>query len=203
VAAVVAVLAGSSLSAHRRDEYLQAARLTIDPDRIEIALDLTPGIAVAGDVLARIDANADESISPGEAHEYLASVVGAIDLEVDGTRLMVKVSDSELPDVGAVRNGEGTLRIRAVAVMPRLGEGVHRLRFRNSHRPDIGAYLVNPLIPASDRVTLGTLRRDVHQRELTIEYSLRADAKTRARDGLLAGFLVALIGASSLVWRRT
>ena len=40
-------MSGSWTSAHRRDEYLQAACLAIDPDRVELALDLTAGIAVA------------------------------------------------------------------------------------------------------------------------------------------------------------
>ena len=46
------ILAGVAVvSAHRRDEYLQAARLALDPGRVQIELDLTPGIAVADAIL--------------------------------------------------------------------------------------------------------------------------------------------------------
>ncbi|HXI29434.1 MAG TPA: hypothetical protein VNG89_13440, partial [Vicinamibacterales bacterium] len=58
-----AVFAGTvaRVSAHRRDEYLQAARLAIDPGRVQIELDLTPGIALAEAILADIDRNRDGS----------------------------------------------------------------------------------------------------------------------------------------------
>src|SRR5215210_2258008 len=53
--------AARSTSAHRLDEYLQATRLAIEPDRVEIALDLTPGIAVAESIVAEIDADGNNS----------------------------------------------------------------------------------------------------------------------------------------------
>jgi len=34
-------------SAHRVDEYLQATRLSIDLDRVEVEINLTPGIDLA------------------------------------------------------------------------------------------------------------------------------------------------------------
>jgi len=199
---VVAVLAASSMSAHRRDEYLQAARLTIDPDRVEIALDLTPGIAVADVVRSEIDGDGDGAISRVEGHDYVRRILGALALDVDGRPLQLDLIDHAFPEVEAIRRGEGTIRIHASAALPRLGEGVHRLRYRNGHRPEIGAYLANALVPASDRVSIGAQRRDVDQRELTIEYTLRADASARTRAGLFAGLAVALILAGMASWRR-
>ena len=201
MAVVVAVLAGSSMSAHRRDEYLQAARLTIDPDRVEIALDLTPGIAVADVVRAEIDRDADGAISREERHEYVRRIVSGIALDVDGRPLTLAVVDNAFPDVDAMRQGEGTIRINAAAELPRLGEGSHHLRYRNSHRPEIGAYLANALVPASDRVSIAAQRRDVDQRELTIDYTLRADPRSRTRDGLVVGVIAALF--YSVVKTRT
>ena len=32
--------------------------------------------------------------------------------------------------------------------------GPHHLRYRNTHRPDIGVYLANVLVPASDRLAV-------------------------------------------------
>jgi hypothetical protein len=192
VALVVA--AGTATSAHRRDEYLQAARLAIEPDRVEIALDLTPGIAVADRVLADLDSDGNHSIDAAEGQAYAQRVLRAIAVDVDGTPLALRLIESTVPDVGAVRNGEGALRLRVRASMPDLGAGVHRLRYRNDHRADRGAYLANALAPADARVTIEGQRRDPDQRELTIEYTLRADATTRLR----AGLSVALAGA--LVW---
>jgi len=202
VAVVVAVLAGSSMSAHRRDEYLQAARLTIDPDRVAIALDLTPGIAVADVVRAEIDRDGDGAVSRQERNEYVRRIVTGIALDVDGRPLTLGVVDDAFPDLDAMRQGEGTIRINATAALPQLGEGVHHLRYRNSHRPEIGAYLANALVPGSDRVSIAAQRRDVDQRELTIEYTLRADPRSRARDGLVAGVVAALLWMTSMRWRR-
>ena len=67
---LLVLMSGSWTSAHRRDEYLQAARLAIDPDRVELALDLTPGIAVADLVLSEIDVDRNGLISVAEARAY-------------------------------------------------------------------------------------------------------------------------------------
>ena len=196
------LLAGGAASAHRRDEYLQAARVAIDPGRIEIELDLTPGIAVAEQVLAAIDRDGNRAISDGEARAYRDLVLGGLTVDVDGTPLALALIDSSVPEVAAVRNGEGTMRLRAGAALPRVSAGTHRLRYRNAHRPDIGVYLVNALVPASDRVAVVSQRRDVDQRDVTIEYTLAPDPATRLRGGLSAGAAGAAIWLTSLWWRR-
>ena len=48
LALALTIAGGAGVSAHRRDEYLQAARLAIDPGRVQLELDLTPGIARPG-----------------------------------------------------------------------------------------------------------------------------------------------------------
>ena len=196
------LLAGGAASAHRRDEYLQAARVAIDPDRIEIELDLTPGIAVAAQVLAAIDRDGNRSISDGEARAYRARVLDGLAVDVDGTPLALELVDSSVPEVAAVLNGEGTMRLRAAAALPRVSAGTHHLRYRNSHRPDIGVYLVNALVPASARVAVVSQRRDVDQRDVTIEYTLGPDPETRVRGGLSAGAAGAAIWLTTLWWRR-
>ena len=57
--------------------------------------------------------------------------------------------------------------------LPRPSAGTHRLRYRNSHRSEIGVYLVNALVPASERVSIVAQRRDVDQRDVTIEVHAR------------------------------
>lgn len=162
-------------SAHRRDEYLQAVRLAIEPDRVRVGLDLTPGIAVAPSVLAEVDRDLDGTISADESRAYAGAVLSAISLAVDGTTLRAAVVDVSVAAPEAMLRGEGTMRLNAVATIPHTGRGVHRLRVRNGHRPDIGVYLANALVPASDRVTVTAQLRDYEQRELTVEYALRAD----------------------------
>ena len=112
------LLAAASICAHRRDEYLQAARVTIDPARVRIELDLTPGMSVAESVLQRVDADHSGTISRAEGDAYVAGVLGSIRLDVDGQTLAIQAIDSAFPSVDAVRNGEGTIRIAMAAAMP-------------------------------------------------------------------------------------
>ena len=200
--AVLVLIAGTSLSAHRRDEYLQATRLAIDPERVEVAVDLTAGIAVADRILAEIDGDADGSISAAERCVYSARLLSTIALDVDGIPLRVELVDSTAPVVEDVRKGEGTLRIRAVASLPKLPAGDHRLRYRNDHRPDVGAYLANTLVPTSSRVTVATQRRDFDQRELIVDYTLRADRAIERRQSMMAAFGGVLMLSAMLWWRR-
>ena len=196
------LLAGATLSAHRRDEYLQAARIAIEPGQVGIELDLTPGIAVAEQVLAAIDSDANGTISATEAATYRALVLREIAMDVDGTALSLAVVDTSFPEVAAVINGDGTLRVRLSAALPRLSAGVHRLRYRNGHRADIGAYLVNALVPASDKITVTAQRRDTTQRDVTIEYTLQPDTSTRLLGGLAVSVTGAMIWLLVSLWRR-
>src|SRR5689334_15588110 len=146
-------------SAHRRDEFLQATRVAIDPDRVEITLDLTPGIAVAESVLAEIDLDRNRTISPDEARGYATRVMRGIAVDVDGIPLKPDLIDNAFPPIEPVLKGEGTASIRMSASLPGLAAGPHHLHYRNANRPDIGVYLANALVPATDRVAVTAQRR--------------------------------------------
>jgi hypothetical protein len=89
--------------------------VAIEPDRIEIELDLTPGIAVGEQVLAGIDRDGNRSISGDEARAYRREVLAGMAADVDGTPLLLELVGGSIPEVEAVVNGEGTLRLRATA----------------------------------------------------------------------------------------
>jgi hypothetical protein len=198
---LTAVLAGvAEVSAHRRDEYLQAARLSIEPARVDIELDMTPGIAVADAILADIDRNRDGSLSADEQRVYASLVLGALELEVDGTRLSLQPGASSFPEAGAVKLGEGTIRLHAAATLPRLSAGVHQLFFRNRHQRSRSVYLANALVPQSHLVAVTAQRRDTDQTELTIDYVLRA-APAGSTAAWLLGSLVAATALFGLLLR--
>jgi hypothetical protein len=193
------------MSAHRTDEYLQAARLDIQPTHTRIELDLTPGIAVADAVLAEIDTDRNGSISQAEARTYVAHVLSGITVEVDGARLTMQPANCTFPTVEAMRNGEGTIRIDLMASMPHLAAGPHHLNYRNTNRRDIGVYLANALVPESDRVAVTGQDRDTDQHDLSIAYVLRAEAPAGGDGWFLAAsamVLVALVVGVSRVRRR-
>jgi hypothetical protein len=171
--AAALVAATATLSAHRKDEYLQAARLAIDPGRVEIELDLTPGIAVAEDVLRAIDLDRNGALSPGETSAYVTSVMRDVSLDIDGQPLTVRELGTEFPGIESVRRGEGTIRLHLAAALPPLTAGPHRIRYKNAHRSEVGVYLANALVPSTDRVAVTGQDRDVDQRELRVDYRLR------------------------------
>jgi hypothetical protein len=172
LALLLALSAGSAASAHRRDEYLQAARIGIGPAHVQLQLDLTPGIAVADRVLAEIDADHDGAISAAEAQRYQGRVLAAVALDVDGVALAPTVTGATFPPLDAVRSGEGTIAMQIDAALPPLSPGPHRLHYRNAHQPEIAVYLANALVPASDRVQVTGQERDADQRSLAIDYTL-------------------------------
>jgi hypothetical protein len=200
LALVLAVLGTAPLSAHRRDEYLQAARIAIDPDRVQIELDLTPGIALAGAVFLDIDRNRDGSLSADEQQAYATQVVSALTLDVDGTLLRARLDAASFPDADAMRRGEGTIRLHSAATLPRVSSGVHQLLFRNRHHPERSVYLANALVPESPEVSVTGQRRDVEQTEVTIDYVVRA-GPARPAAAWLVGGLAAAMALSALLMR--
>jgi hypothetical protein len=178
LALTAAVVLGSSVSAHRRDELLQAARISIEPHRVELELDLTPGIAIAEAIIIDIDRNRDGSVSPDEKSSYVRGVLASIELDVDHDRLQMESVASSFPGLDAFRRGEGSIRLQFVARLPRLSAGGHGLSFRNTYRRDVGVYLANALVPTDDQIAIAAQRRDIEQRDLTIDFVLRAPASS-------------------------
>ena len=193
LALTTAIVGVAEVSAHRRDEYLQAARLAIDPGGVQFELDLTPGIAVAEAIIADIDRNRDGALSQDEQWDYAGSVLRAVALEVDGTPVRAQLTTASFPDVAAMRQGEGIIRLQSIATFPRPSTGSHQLLFRNGHDPDRSVYLANALVPASHSVAVTAQRRDSNQTELTIDYALRADPATSTDAWLLGGLIAAMV----------
>ena len=196
----MAIVASADVSTHRRDEYLQAARLAIDPARVEIELDLTPGIALADTIIADIDRNRDGLFSPDEQQAYGSVVLAALTLDVDGTPVRMQPDAASFPDADAMRRGEGTIRLHLSATLPRSSAGVHQLLFRNSHHRDRGVYLANALVPESRQVAVTGQRRDENQTELTIDYLVRP-APARPATAWLVGGLAVATALSALLMR--
>jgi hypothetical protein len=201
LAAGLTALAIAPASAHRLDEYLQAARVAVDPARVQIELDLTPGISVAPGIVAEIDRDRNGVVATGEGQAYAERVLGEIQLEVDGRLLPVELVGRRFPAVPAMLSGEGTIQLQLTATVPPLADGPHRVRYRNAHHSDVGVYLANALVPASARVMVLTQTRDRDQRELVIDYELRAGAENRPPWWGPAAVAGATVLAAAALWR--
>jgi len=167
---------------------------------VELQLDLTPGIEVADTVIADIDRDGDGVLSPDEKREYVAGVLAAVALDVDGKALRVAPIDSTFPDLESFRRGEGTVRLRAGTSLPPLANGAHHLSYRNTNRPEISVFLANALVPDSERVAVHAQQRDTDQRDLKIDYELLAESHVATASWTASSGVVVVALAS--VWRR-
>jgi hypothetical protein len=181
LALTMTIVAGTDVSAHRTEDYLQAARIGLEPDRVLITLDLTPGIAVAESFVAALDHDGDGSLSTDEQRAYVRQIVNALKVAVDERPLQLRVLSWRFPEPSAFRRGEGTIRLKIQATLPSMSAGSHRLFFRNTHLAGHSAYLANALVPESARLAVTAQRRASDQSELTIEYTFYADSPAQLR----------------------
>src|SRR3954463_14098400 len=175
-ALIAIVLASIVVSAHRRDEFLQAARIAIDGDHVDVELDQTPGIAVADAMIADLDRDRDGALSADEQRAYVNDVVERLDLLLDGRGERMHATTATFPALEAICAGEGAIQLRMPALVPAVAGGTHQLTFRNRYHPNGSAYLANALVPRSDRIAIATQQRDSDQRELTIAYTVRGQS---------------------------
>jgi hypothetical protein len=169
--AISALLFPLTVRAHRLDEYLEAARMSLAMDGIVLRMDLTPGVDVAALIFATINTNRDGEISETEGRTYANQVLKEIVLEVDGRRQHLNLSRCEFPSFREMSSGLGVIRIEARAAWePTRGE--HLLFYRNNHMPDLGAYLVNALVPATPKIEITTQQRDPLQREFRLGFKV-------------------------------
>jgi hypothetical protein len=198
VALLLALAGAAPASAHRLDEYLQAVRVDVRPERVVVELDLTPGASLAPEVLAALDPNADGAIDPSEAEGYAAGVMRRLEMSVDDRRIVASLVSQIVPSVDEVCAGTGVISLvaRADVEHPR---GRHRLRLSNHYRPDVSAYLANALRPDSRTITIESQTRDPRQQTLTIDYVV--DGPAGARGSAWTALAVLLIGGCGW-WRR-
>jgi hypothetical protein len=165
-----AIATATRLSAHRLDECLQAARIAVERDRVQLEINLTPGAAVADGVIREVDADGNGVLSHDEQQAYAGRVLSALTLRVDDSPpLHLQLAAASFPDAAALRAGDGAIVIRSAADLSALPVGSHRVFFRNQHAASNSVYLANALVPESSRVSVTGQRRDGDQRELTID----------------------------------
>lgn len=175
VAPIAVILAALALparaDAHRLDELLQATRIGINVNTVDLEIDLSPGVDVAGDVIAAIDADGDAAISDTEADAYADSVLRLLDLSIDGRGIALRLLRRRFPAIEEIREGIGTIRLVARADVA-AATGRRHLTYANRFAPVPSAYLVNALTPSEARVRLDEQKRDPRQRLFTIDFDV-------------------------------
>ena len=172
------VLATNAL-AHRLDEYLQATRISVATNRIELSIDLTPGVAIADQLLVVIDKNRDGRISEEEGAAYAQRVLKDIRLGLDEKSLALSLVDTSFPALHEVKGGLGVIRIKATAPVGQLAVGKHALTLTNAHLPAISVYLVNALVPKDGAIKITKQTRDELQKDYRLEFSVSPSTPSR------------------------
>lgn len=168
-ATAILLLAGTPAGAHRLDEYLQATLISVEKDRVQAQIRLTPGVAVFPMVLANMDADGDGVISETEQRTYAERVLRDLSLTVDGDHLQLRLVAMEFPAVEQMKEGLGEIRIEFDADVPRGGPN-RRLIFENHHRSRIAAYLVNCLVPRDPDIRVSAQNRNYPQSFYQLDY---------------------------------
>ncbi len=158
--------------AHRLDEYLQATRVSVATNRIDVSIDLTPGVAVADQVLAVIDQDHDGRFSKKERATYAQSVLKDIQVGLPEAVLSLRVVDTSFPTLREIKDGLGVIRIKATASCGQLLAGRHTLSLTNSHMPKISVYLVNALVPKDRAIQITRQTRDELQKDYHLEFEV-------------------------------
>jgi hypothetical protein len=185
----------AGVGAHRLDEYLQAARIAVQPSAVSVVLDLTPGVALAPEIIHGLDQDHDGRVSPEEAGAYGRALLSEIDARLDGAPLPLTLRRVEVPTSEEMRWGEGTIRVELIAPAPGTS-GRHLFEMRNTHRSAQSVYLANALAPDTSEVTILRQERDPRQQTFRLHY------QTQPAAGASAWWLVGLAGlAIHARWR--
>ena len=158
--------------AHRLDEYLQATRIAVATNRVDLSIELTPGVAVADQLLVVVDKNRDRRVSDEEGAAYAQFVLKDIRAGLDEKILALSLRETSFPTLQEVKAGVGVIRLKATTPIEPLAPGNHALSFTNGHLPAISVYLVNALVPKDPAINVTKQTRDELQKGYRLEFTV-------------------------------
>ena len=165
--------------AHRLDEYLQAIRISVATNRIDLSLELTPGVAVADQVLAVVDKDQDGRVSQAEVAGYAHHVLKDVPVGLDEKVLAMSLVDTSFSSLREIKAGVGVIHIKATAPVGPLTAGKHAITLTNAHLPAISVYLVNALAPKDRAIKITKQTRDELQKDYRLEFSVSPSTPSR------------------------
>jgi hypothetical protein len=171
----------SMVFAHRLDEYLQATLVVIEPDRVRLQINLTPGVAVAEQVLAQIDRNRDGAISTNEAAAYCELLKRDFTVRLDQQDVKLTLIACYFPGPAELRTGLGFIQMEFSGSPGRLAAGAHTLTIENRHLASLSVYLVNAAQPASTGLQITRQIRNENQSLSEIQFRIQPLPTTRTQ----------------------
>jgi hypothetical protein len=196
-------VSNSNVAAHQLDECVQSTLVAIEPSGIRLGYQLAPGIEVAEQVTALIDASGDDTISADEAAAYAKLVGRDLKVQMDDGDSELVVEDVNVPPPSELRSGSGIIQVEFSIGQLSLAAGRHRLTLENVHRPAASVYLVNAARPKSELIQIDSQSRNRDQSIAQIDFTVSVPA--RSRMGIAIGVVAALVLAAlaaAKVWRN-
>src|SRR5689334_16860112 len=187
----------STVFGHQLDEYLQATLVVIEPDRICLRINLTPGVAVAEQVLALIDRDRDGLISNNEIAAYSELLKRDLIVRLDQRNLELNPTTSYFPGPAELRTGWGFIQMQFSAAPGRLAAGTHKLIIENRHLAGASVYLVNAAQPASASVQITKQIRNQNQSIGEIQFAFRPPPNSSRAFGFFALLLILVVSVSA------
>jgi hypothetical protein len=155
--------------AHQVDEYVQATTISVEKDRVQAQIRLTPGVDVFPIVLAAIDTDRDGAISDAEQRAYAGRVLRDLSLTLDGDSLQLRLISLQFAGIEDLRDGRGSIRLELEAGVPH-GDSNRKLVFENHHMARIAAYLANGLVPRDPDIRITAQNRSFEQSIFQMAY---------------------------------
>ena len=146
--------------------------VAIESGRVRLHLNLTPGVAVAEQVIARIDRNRDGAVSENEAAVYVAWLKRDLTLRIDGRKLELKLTASEFVPPEELRTGSGIIQVEFSAALGSLAGSSHRLVLENRHLSKISVYLINAVKPKLGTIEITRQKRNTNRSTGEIEFAV-------------------------------
>jgi len=156
--------------AHRLDQYLQGTIISVEKNRVDVQITLTPGVAIFPALIADIDTDRNGVISAGEQHMYAARILNDLSLKIDGQGLKPQLLSIEFPAIGEMKEGRGEIRMEFIANLPR-GGPKRKLIFENHHQSRIAAYQVNCLVPRDPDIRILAQNRNYSQSFYELDFT--------------------------------
>lgn len=186
--------------AHRLDEYLQAALLSVDRDHVQVNLRLNRGVAVFGQVLGAIDTNGDEFIFSSEQRVYIKSIMDELSLKAYRWALVLRALSPNFPSLDEMKLVKGKIHFQLIPDLPPGGGRRHELGFENHHQSGISVYLVNSLVPIDENTEMAAQGPNETQSVHPLQYGDKSAESQPAQEN--ASLLSGLRGAFHLGLRH-
>jgi hypothetical protein len=178
---IASLTSAFTVFAHRLDEYLQATVVVIEPESVRLQINLTPGVAVAEQVLALIDHDRDGLISTNEAVAYCELLKRDLVVRLDQREIKLKLTTSYFPGPAELRTGLGFIQMEFSGIPGRLAASAHTLTIENRHLANSSVYLVNAaqLVSSSIQITKQTRNENQSVSEIQFTFQRPSNLSTR------------------------